>query len=283
LNRVLTGKETAKKILNEANALICENSLKPALAAIIFGGDESCLLYAQSKTKIGESVGIKVDTICFDEVLDTNSAIEKIAELGNGEKYHGIILEEPLPKGMDTAQVRDAIPPEKDVDCATSANLGKILSSCGFFEPATPLAVLELLVFHSIDISGKNVVIVGRSRTVGLPLANMLLQKKSGRNATVTVCHSGTRNLAGITRRAEILIVAIGSPSFIGREHVSEGTIVVDVGTNFYEGRLVGDVDFESVKDIAGAITPVPGGVGPVTVACLMRNTAKACILTKKK
>lgn len=283
MSNLLSGKEIANAILNGVGTAIAGMSPGPLLADVVFGSDESCIVYAQSKAKTASKVGIRVDIIRIDENIDTENALRKIESLSEDEKYHGIILEEPFPKNIESSVLRDAIPPVKDVDCATSINLGKLLSCNSVFEPATPLAVIELLKFHGIVIEKKHVVVVGRSRAVGIPLANMLLQKRDSRNATVTVCHSGTRDLHSITKSAEILVVAAGSPKLIKKEHISPGTVVVDVGTNYVDGKLVGDVDFESVQDMASAITPVPGGVGPVTVACLIRNVAMAFLMENKK
>lgn len=256
----------------DLHARIVKTGGTPVLAAVIFGEDEGSLAYAKSKANSAEKLGIDVEIIHHPEVDSTAEALIKLEDVASDSHFHGIILEEPLPKGIDPFPLREAIPPEKDVDCTTSANLGRIISGEPVYYPATPMAVIELLKHHKIDTVGKYVAIIGRSRTVGLPLANMLLRKGHGADATVTVCHSRTPNIAELTKQADILVVAMGRPEFIGRDYISEKAVVIDVGTNYTEKGLVGDVAFSDVDGFVDAITPVPGGVGPVTVACLLTN-----------
>lgn len=273
---ILSGKEIAKAIKNELKAKIAVSRGIPILAAVIFGDDEGSLMYAKYKAKAASKLGIEVELIHYPDVSTTEHALEKLEDISSDSHYHGIILEEPLPKAIDPYPLREAIPPEKDVDCTTAVNLGRIISGEPLFYPATPKAVLEILNYYNIATEGKHAVILGRSRTVGLPLANMLLRKEPGANATVTVCHSRTKDIASLSRDADILIVAIGKPEFIGREHVTEKTVVIDVGTNYVDGNLHGDVDLSSLEDYVKAVTPVPGGVGPVTVASLLSNVYDA-------
>jgi methylenetetrahydrofolate dehydrogenase (NADP+)/methenyltetrahydrofolate cyclohydrolase len=269
---LISGKELANSMKEDLRARIQKSGGTPVLAAVIFGGDEGSLAYAKSKAKSAEKLGIDVEIIHHPEVDSTAEALLKLEDVSTDSHFHGIILEEPLPKGIDPFPLREAIPPEKDVDCTTSANLGRIISGDPLYYPATPMAVIELLKYYKIDTVGKHVVIIGRSRTVGLPLANMLLRKGHGADATVTVCHSRTPNMAELTKQADILVVAMGKAEFVGRDFVSEKTVVIDVGTNYTENGLVGDVDFADVENYVEAITPVPGGVGPVTVAGLLTN-----------
>jgi len=269
---VLSGKEIAGAIRAGLKSNIEPLPENPKLAAVIFGDDEGSLAYARSKARTAGKIGIDVDILQFSDDISTANAIQKLTDIAQNPQYHGIILEEPLPKGIDPFPIREVIPPDMDVDCTTSTNLGKIISGEPLFYPATPQAIAEIFAHYGIDPERKHIVIVGRSRTVGLPLANMLLRKKAGGNATVTVCHSRTPELHEFTRRADILVVAVGRPRFIDATHVSPNTIVIDVGTNYTDEGLVGDVDHDSVTEVADAITPVPGGVGPVTVACLLKN-----------
>ncbi len=279
---ILSGKKIASEIKGEVKARIEETAAKPTLAAVIFGDDEGSLIYARSKARAADKIGINVEILQFSADIRTEEAVSIMTGISGNKAYHGIILEEPLPENIDPFPVREAINPAKDVDCTTAGNIGRIISGEPVFLPATPLAILEILKKYRIDTNGKRAVIVGRSRTVGLPLANMLLRKSPEGNATVTVCHSRTRDLSKITKSAEILIVAIGKPGFVNRDHVSKDAVVIDVGTNYIDGKLIGDVDHDSVEPVAGSLTPVPGGVGPVTVSCLLRNAYKAYRLSRE-
>jgi len=277
----LSGKEISKSIKADLKELIEASGITPVLAAVIFGDDEGSVMYAKSKTRTAAKLGIEVEIIHYPDIARTDEALAKIEDIASDPHFHGIILEEPLPDGIDPYPIREAIPPEKDVDCTTVVNLGKIISGDPQFYPATPKAVVEILEHYDIPIEGRHVVIVGRSRTVGLPLANMLLRKGKTGNSTVTVCHSRTQNLADFTKRADILVVAVGRPKFIGREHVTENTVVIDVGTNYVGDKLLGDVDYADLEGYVKAITPVPGGVGPVTVAELLRNVYNSSIILR--
>ncbi len=277
----LSGKEISKSIKADLRERVEASGVTPVLAAVIFGDDEGSVMYAKSKARTAAKLGIEVEIIHYPDIARTDEALAKIEDIASDPHFHGIILEEPLPDGIDPYPIREAIPPEKDVDCTTVVNLGKIISGDPQFYPATPKAVVEILEHYDIPIEGRHVVIVGRSRTVGLPLANMLLRKGKTGNATVTVCHSRTQNLADFTQRADILVVAVGRPKFIGREHVTENTVVIDVGTNYVGDKLLGDVDFADLDGYVRAITPVPGGVGPVTVAELLRNVYNSSIILR--
>ena len=277
----LSGKEISKSIKADLKELIEASGITPVLAAVIFGDDEGSVMYAKSKARTAAKLGIEVEIIHYPDIARTDEALAKIEDIASDPHFHGIILEEPLPDGIDPYPIREAIPPEKDVDCTTVVNLGKIISGDPQFYPATPKAVVEILEHYDIPIEGRHVVIVGRSRTVGLPLANMLLRKGKTGNSTVTVCHSRTQNLADFTKRADILVVAVGRPKFIGREHVTENTVVIDVGTNYVGDKLLGDVDYADLEGYVKAITPVPGGVGPVTVAELLRNVYNSSIILR--
>ena len=209
--------------------------------------------------------------------------LERIAELNADDSVHGFLVQLPLPPQIDEAVVIDAIAPEKDVDCFHPSNVGRLLTGNPDFMPATPAGVQQMLVRSGVETEGRHVVVIGRSNIVGKPMAALMMQKGEGADSTVTVVHSRTRDLAEITRRADILIVAIGRPRFVTADMVKPGAVVVDVGTNRVEdpsapkgSRLVGDVDFDAVKEVASAITPVPGGVGPMTICMLMANAVRA-------
>jgi len=246
------------------------------------GEDPASVSYVRGKSKASEELGIYSETIVYPEDATEKEVLAKVKELNKDPKFHGILVQLPLPKHIDPDKVLNAIDPSKDVDGFHPVNVGKLLIGEPFFMPCTPHGVQQLLVRSGYDPAGKHVVICGRSNIVGKPLMAILVQKKKGANATVTVCHTGTKNLASITRQADILIAAMGSPKAITADMVREGTVVIDVGVNQVgttaDGKriLVGDCDFAAIKEKAEAITPVPGGVGPMTVTMLMMNTVRA-------
>jgi len=277
---IIKGSEIAKQIReelkHEVEELKKKYNLIPGLATILVGEDMASKVYVGAKEKACRELGIYSERI--DLQYDTTEAelLALVEKLNKDEKIHGILVQLPLPRHINKTNVLYAIDPKKDVDGFHPVNIGKLVLGDPEFLPCTSLGILELLIRSGIETEGAEVVVVGRSNIVGKPIANMLFQKKKGANATVTVCHTGTKNITSHTRRADILIVAAGKPKAITAAMVKEGVVVIDVGVNRLGSGLVGDVDFDSVKEKARAITPVPGGVGPMTIAMLMYNTIKA-------
>ena len=250
-----------------------ENGVVPGLAVIIVGEDPASKVYVRNKHRACEAVGIDSLVIELPEDTSEDFLISKIGELASDPSVDGILVQLPLPKHIDEKNVISAIPPEKDVDAFSYDNVGRIMTGDYRYLPCTPAGIMKMLEYKNIEVAGKECVVVGRSNIVGKPMAMLLL----GANGTVTVCHSKTKDLAGITRRADILVAAVGKKHFITADMVKEGAVVIDVGINRAEdGKLYGDVDFEEVSKIASAITPVPGGVGPMTIAMLLENTLRS-------
>jgi methylenetetrahydrofolate dehydrogenase (NADP+)/methenyltetrahydrofolate cyclohydrolase len=255
----------------------------PGLAAVLVGDNPASAAYVRGKAKAAAELGIFAETVRRTADISEGELLGLIADLNADPRFHGIIVQLPLPPHLDGERATRAVAPHKDADGLHPLNLGLLMRGEGVLLPATPSGVQQLLVRSGHDPAGKHVVIAGRSNLVGKPLANILLQKAAGANATVTVCHTGTRDLAAITRQADILVAAMGRPGAITAALVRPGAVVIDVGINRVDDptrrsgyRLVGDVDFEAVAPLAGAITPVPGGVGPMTVAMLLVNTITA-------
>ncbi|MBR3960683.1 MAG: bifunctional methylenetetrahydrofolate dehydrogenase/methenyltetrahydrofolate cyclohydrolase FolD, partial [Clostridia bacterium] len=249
-------------------------------AVIIVGDNPASKVYVSNKEKACEALGIKSFKYALDESTTNEQLLELIDKLNADDEVDGILCQLPLPRHLDENIIIDRILPSKDVDAFHAQNVGKIMIGDFDFLPCTPAGVIEMLKYENIDITSKNCVVIGHSNIVGKPMAMLLLHN----NATVTVCHSKTKNLAEICRKADILVVAIGRAKFVTADMVKEGAVVIDVGMNRDEnGKLCGDVDFDSVKDIASAITPVPGGVGPMTIAMLMQNTLTAAKLKKAR
>lgn len=271
--QIIDGNKVRDELLAELAEEIKRKGLKPALATVLVGTDPASITYVSNKHKACEKIGIRSVRHDFPEGVGEPELLKLIAKLNKDRSIHGILVQFPLPKEISQQKVLEAISPDKDVDGMKPVNLGKLLSGDESMPSCTPFGVITLLERSGVKIAGKHAVVVGRSIQVGKPLAALLLN----RDATVTVCHSKTKNLAEITRQADILCVAIGKPKFITRNMVKPGAVVIDVGINRVEGKLIGDVDFEAVKEVASAITPVPGGVGPMTIATLMRNTVVAC------
>ncbi len=283
--KIIDGNKIAAEIRSELKAKTAElkkKGITPGLVMVRVGEDPASVSYVRGKSKASEELGIYSETIVYPEDATEKEVLAKVKELNKDPKFHGILVQLPLPKHIDPDKVLNAIDPSKDVDGFHPVNVGKLLIGEPFFMPCTPHGVQQLLVRSGYDPAGKHVVICGRSNIVGKPLMAILVQKKKGANATVTVCHTGTKNLASITRQADILIAAMGSPKAITADMVREGTVVIDVGVNQVgttaDGKriLVGDCDFAAIKEKAEAITPVPGGVGPMTVTMLMMNTVRA-------
>ena len=282
---IIDGRKIASEIQEELKqrvAKLKEEGITPGLVAILVGEDPASLSYLRGIARGCEAVGIYTETVKLPANITQVELERSIDKLNKDAKVHGIILQLPLPKHLDTLRAESAISPDKDVDGTNPINTGKLLLGEETFFPSTPYGVQELLVRSGHSPEGKHVVICGRSNIVGKPLMGILVQKQKGANATVTVCHTGTKNLPGVTRQADILVAAMGKAKAITADMVKEGTIVIDVGVNQIQDlatgkpKLVGDVDFEAVKEKAAAITPVPGGTGPVTTAMLMANTVKA-------
>ncbi len=269
----LVTQETRKNIAAQITRFKEETGITPGLAVILVGDDPASAVYVRNKHKGCLDVGMKSFQIEYPQETSEDTILAKIDELNNNPEVHGILVQLPLPKHINEDKVINAISPDKDVDAFHPQNVGKILIGKYDFLPCTPAGVMELLAFYNIEIEGKECVILGRSNIVGKPMALLLLQK----NGTVTVCHSKTKNLSDITKRADILVVAIGKADFVKGDMVKEGAVVIDVGINRKpDGKLTGDVDFDEVSKKASFITPVPGGVGPMTITMLLGNTLTA-------
>ena len=271
---LLDGKALSKIILNKIKNDVDKLDKKPHLAVILVGDDDASKIYVRNKKKTAESLGIKSTVIELPEDTTEEVVIENIKKLNNDEDVTAILVQMPLPKHINKDNIVTAIDPKKDVDCFTPENVGRLaIGMKPYFYPVTPQGIIIMLDHYNVPIEGKHAVIIGRSNIVGKPMAQMLLQ----RNATVTICHSKTKNLAEITKEADILVAAIGKPKFVTADMVKEGATVIDVGINrLDDGKLVGDTDFENIKEKVSYITPVPGGVGPMTIAMLMYNVVKA-------
>ncbi len=284
--KIISGNEVAAQIREELKERVKRLKAKgvtPALAVVLVGEDPASVSYVTSKAKGAEEIGMYEETVRLPADTPEEEVLRTVDKLNRDPKFHGVLVQLPLPKHIDTEKVINYISPEKDVDGFHPVNVGKLLRGEPCPLPCTPHGVQQLLVRSGYDPDGKHVVICGRSNIVGKPLAAILMQKKKGANATVTVCHTGTKDMAKFTKQADILVAAMGSPKAITADMVREGTVVIDVGVNRVEDktrergfRLVGDVDFDAIKEKAAAITPVPGGVGPMTVTMLLMNTVEA-------
>lgn len=266
------------EITEETKALIAETGLTPGLAVVIVGNDPASQVYVRNKRKACTEVGFYSEAYELPEETTQEELEALVDKLNNDPKIHGILVQLPLPRHLDEQRILLRIRPEKDVDAFHPYNVGRIMIGDYNYLPCTPAGVMELLKRSGVDVSGKECVVVGRSNIVGKPMAMLLLQA----NGTVTICHSRTKNLSETTRRADILVAAIGKPEFFTADMVKEGAVVIDVGMNRRpsDGKLCGDVDFASVEPVASYITPVPGGVGPMTITMLMQNTLRAAKAT---
>ncbi len=272
---IINGKELAKHIregLKEEVTELKNAEIYPKLAVIMVGDDPASKVYVRNKSKACEDVGIEYEEHLLSSKTTREELLELIEKLNNDETVHGILVQSPLPEGLDANEAFRTISPKKDVDGFHPINVGKLSLNQDCFVSCTPYGIIKMLEYYNIPIEGANAVIIGRSNIVGKPLAKCLLNK----NATVTVCHSKTKNLKEITKQADILIAAIGKPRFVTADMVKEGATVIDVGINRTEEGLIGDTDFENIKEKVAYITPVPGGVGPMTIAMLMHNVVKA-------
>jgi len=268
---ILEGKPVAEKILKEVKVGVEKLGFSPGLAIVRIGEDPASKVYVGTKLKRAKEAGIIGAEHHLKEGTSEDELIELIHKLNNDPAVHGMIVQLPLPSHINAENVLERIDPEKDVDGLHPESLGRLVAGNPTFVPATPQGIMEILKYYKIDPNGAEAVVVGRSNMVGKPMAALLVNA----NATVEICHSKTKDLGAHTKRAEILIVAVGKPKLIKEDMVREGAAVIDVGITRTEGKIVGDVDFEALKDIA-RITPVPGGVGKLTVACLMKNVLKA-------
>ncbi|MEC7565236.1 MAG: bifunctional methylenetetrahydrofolate dehydrogenase/methenyltetrahydrofolate cyclohydrolase FolD [Planctomycetota bacterium] len=286
--KIMDGKAIAQEIQAELAASVAEltatTGITPCLAAVLVGVDPASEVYVRNKQRVCERIGLTSELHKLPADTSQSQLLELIQRLNKDTNVHGILVQLPLPAGLDSTQVLDAIDPLKDVDAFHPENVGLISQGRPRFLPCTPHGVQQILDRCGISLTGKHVVIVGRSEIVGKPMGMLLINRDSTRgqqaaNATVTICHSHTENLAAITQTADVLIAAIGKPNFITQEMIKPGAAVVDVGINRTDDGLVGDVDFQSATQTAGYITPVPGGVGPLTVTMLMHNTLTAARL----
>ncbi len=281
---IIDGNKVKSNILDELTAEIKSLQVKPGLAVILVGDNPASKAYIGMKKKACEQLGIQSFEFLLPKETTESDLSQLIETLNERKEVNGILLQMPLPKGLDEQKMLELISPEKDVDGFHPINVGKLLIGLDSFKSCTPFGVSKLLASYNIDTHGKHVVIIGRSNIVGKPMAAILIQNELGANATVTICHSRTENLDQIACQADILIAAIGKPHFVKEGMVKSGAVVIDVGINRVEDahhprgfKLVGDVDFDQVKEKTSAITPVPGGVGPMTIAMLMTNTLTAC------
>ncbi|MBE6648587.1 MAG: bifunctional methylenetetrahydrofolate dehydrogenase/methenyltetrahydrofolate cyclohydrolase FolD [Ruminococcaceae bacterium] len=277
MSTIMDGKALSCEIRAEIKAKIDSQKEKgieaPSLAVVLVGNDPASKIYVRNKKNACAEAGITSYEYTLPETATEEEVLALIEKLNCDEKINGILVQVPLPKGIDEKKVIDTISPEKDVDAFSESNIGKYFLGNAKFLPCTPGGILHLLDKYEIDVNGKNCVVIGRSNIVGKPMALLLLQ----RNGTVTVCHSRTKNLEEYTKNADIIIVAIGKPKFLTGDMIKEGAVVIDVGINrLPDGKVTGDADFESCKEKASFITPVPGGVGPMTIAQLLLNTLEA-------
>lgn len=282
--QILDGKQLAQTMQAEIKSQVEDfekrKGLRPGLAAVLVGDNPASQVYVRNKRKACEAVGMQSWLHQLPAETTQEELMHRIAVLNTDPQVSGILVQLPLPKGIDENAIIEVVAPLKDVDGFGPESLGLLTAGNPRFVPCTPLGVQQVLVRHQIQIDGRHVVIVGRSNIVGKPLALLLMQKGNAGNATVTVCHSRTRDIGAFTRQADIVVVAIGQAHFLKSDMVRPGAVVIDVGINrTAQGKLVGDVDFDAVKDVASAITPVPGGIGPMTITMLLHNTLQAAIL----
>ena len=289
--KILDGKALAEEIRGEVATGVAEmqqkHSVIPGLAAVLVGDDPASAIYVRNKRRACEEVGMVSDTFLMPADSTNEQVLARVQALNEDPRFHGILVQLPMPPQIDERLIIESLDPTKDVDGLHPFNVGKLVQGRAAFVPGTPAGIQQILLRNGHDPAGANVVVCGRSDIVGKPMALLLMQRADGANATVTVCHTRTKNLAEITRQADILVAAIGLPSTITADMVKEGAVVIDVGINRVDDasqkrgyRLEGDVDFDAVSEKASAITPVPGGVGPMTIAMLLVNTLTATRLS---
>lgn len=278
---ILNGREISEEIRKELKIKVeklKQNGIQPGLAVILVGNNPASRIYVNNKKKACEEVGIRSFEYVLPEETSEEELIQLVEVLNKDKSVHGILIQLPLPKQIDAENVLLRISPDKDVDAFHPFNVGRIMIGDYYFLPCTPAGIMEILQRTGIDLAGKECVVVGRSNIVGKPMAMLLLHS----NATVTICHSKTKDLKDVCRRADVLVVAVGKPKLVNADFVKNGAVVIDVGMNRLEnGKLCGDVDFDSVAEKASYITPVPGGVGPMTISMLLKNTVKSAELSK--
>ena len=284
---LIDGKKTASEIRSELKSeiskLVEQGKNVPGLVAILVGANPASEIYVRSKAKACEEIGMRSKVELLSESTKEDELLELVKKYNNDNNYHGILVQLPLPNHVSEDKVIETISPKKDVDGFHPISIGNLVIGKDTFVSCTPAGIHELLKRYNIETKGKHVVVLGRSNIVGKPIANIMLQKKEGANSIVTICHSATKNISDFTQQADILIAAIGSPNFVKADMVKEGVVIIDVGINRIEDKsaskgykVVGDVDFNSVAPKASFITPVPGGVGPMTIAMLLKNTLTA-------
>lgn len=283
-NKIIDGKMVSgiiKNRLKEEVEKLKENDVKIGLAVIIVGEDKASRIYVNNKKRTCEELGIYSEEHALPENVTMDEMLELIDDLNEREEISGILVQLPIPKHLDESKIISRISPLKDVDAFHPVNVGKIMVGNFDFVPCTPAGIMELLKYYNVDISGKHCVVIGRSNIVGKPMAMLLLKE----NGTVTICHSKTKNLKEITKTADIIVVAVGKKDFFNSDMVKEGAVVIDVGINrrSEDNKICGDVNFNDVYDKVSLITPVPGGVGPMTISMLMKNTINAAKLNSKR
>ena len=289
--KILDGKALAEEIRGEVATGVAEMQQKhgvtPGLAAVLVGDDPASAIYVRNKRRACDEVGMVSDTFLMPADSTNEQVLARVQALNGDPRFHGILVQLPMPPQIDERLIIESLDPTKDVDGLHPFNVGKLVQGRADFVPGTPAGIQQILLRNGHDPGGANVVVCGRSNIVGKPMALLLMQRADGANATVTVCHTRTKNLAEITRQADILVAAIGRPSAITADMIKEGAVVIDVGINRVDDasqkrgyRLEGDVDFDAVSEKASAITPVPGGVGPMTIAMLLVNTLTATRLS---
>ena len=285
MTKILSGKQVTKSVyfdLGNRISHLSQDGITPALAAVIVGNDAASQVYVRNKTRKFKELGLNTQTISLSGNSTDEEIVSLIKKLNSDVRFHGILVQLPLPKGIDSGEVLRSVTVEKDVDGFHPENVGLLSSGNPRFIPCTPKGILRILKYYEIETAGKHAVVVGRSNIVGRPMSALISEKSTNGNATVTVCHSSTDDLASYTQQADILIASAGNPGLITGEMISNGVVIIDVGINRVDDRsdkgysLVGDVDAASVDGIAGALTPVPGGVGPMTIAMLVENTIEA-------
>ncbi|GAB6170321.1 bifunctional methylenetetrahydrofolate dehydrogenase/methenyltetrahydrofolate cyclohydrolase [Clostridium carnis] len=276
MGQTINGREVAAKIKEDIKKFISdriENGLKtPKIASILVGDDGGSIYYMNNQEKVANSLGCGFEKVILNNDVSDDIVIKAIEKLNKDEFISGIILQLPLPKGLDENKIIQSINPCKDIDCLTYINQGKLYMGEKSFIPCTPNSIVTLIESLNINLEGKEVVVIGRSNIVGKPVAQLLLNK----NCTVTICHSKTKNIKEVTKRADIIVVAIGKPLYLKNEYIKTDAIIIDVGTSSYEGKITGDVDFNDVIDKASFVTPVPGGVGALTTTLLIKNACEA-------
>lgn len=281
---VIDGKSVAadlrETLADDVSRFVESSSIQPHLAALLVGDDPASAVYVRNKQRACDKTGIRSTLHRLPAEISEDGLLTLISQLNNDPTVHGILVQLPLPGHIREQVVLDAVTPLKDVDCFHPENVGLMVQGRPRFLPCTPHGVQQLLLTSGTQVAGAHAVVLGRSEIVGKPMAMMLIQRGEAANATVTICHSRTEGLAEITRQADIIVAAIGKPRFVTADMVKPGAVVIDVGINRVDEKLVGDVDYEPVAEIASAITPVPGGVGPMTIAMLLQNTLTAAKLS---